>query len=203
VDTTQIVTQIVQRAMQQLQTLVQDLVEDQPDLSPAQTRWFEGLMGVGRTVLTQWLRAQATPTKTVVCSDCGQALSCHRRPARTLLTMFGEVACQRGYYDCCPCQRSEKPVDEALGLDGVGGTKALPEVCAWVGAHEPFEAAANTVKKLLKLEVCPSTLYRQARRAGETVCAKEALERRWGRRSGRRWSRCPTPRNGCMCAWMG
>ncbi len=177
-DTTQIVTQIVQCAMQELQTLVQDLIEDQPDLYQAETRLFEGLMSVGRTVLTQWLKAQATPTKTVLCSDCGAALSCHRRPTRTLLTMFGEVACQRGYYYCRPCQRSERPVDEALGLDGCGVTKALREVCAWVGAHEPFAEAAKTVRKLLKLEVSPSTLYRQARKAGEMVCAKEELERR-------------------------
>jgi hypothetical protein len=97
VDTTQIVTQILQCAMQELQTLVEDLVENEPDLQQGETRLLEGLMGVGRTVLTQWLQAQATPTKTVVCSGCGQALSCHRRPSRPLLTTLGEVRCQRGY----------------------------------------------------------------------------------------------------------
>ena len=177
-DTTQIVTQILQCAMQELQTLVQDLVENPSDLYQAETRVFEGLMSVGRTVLTQWLQAQATPTKTVVCSGCGHALSCHRRPSRTLLTTLGEVQCQRGYYYCRACQQSERPVDEALGLDGCSVTKGLREVCAWVGAHEPFAEAAKTVAKLLKLKVNPTTLYRHARRAGQTVCAKEELERR-------------------------
>ena len=108
-DTTQIATHIVASAVKELHRAIQDLVENKSDLQQAETALFQGLMGVGRRVLQDWLTAQAQRSPPVVCPACGQALPCHRRRKRQWLTTFGAVAFERATYDCRACRKSLNP----------------------------------------------------------------------------------------------
>lgn len=107
------------------------------------------------------------------CPTCAQSLKivAHNRP-RTVESIFGKIKFERSYGYCSACEEHCYPADAALGLhDRAAASPRVQEIAALSVLRTPAGRAEEDVERLSGVEICASTLHREARRQGERALA--------------------------------
>ena len=115
--------------------------------------------------LTQKVATQ----QALVCPKCEQDLNVvdHHRQ-RTVESSFGKIRFTRSYGLCINCQEHIFPADVTLGLqERAPASPRLQEICALTALRAPAGQAESDVRRLTGINLCASTLHREARRQGE------------------------------------
>jgi hypothetical protein len=149
-----------------------------PDsLSQMEQGTRQGMLEVGRMLLTAWLavRNSPYPADTIPC-PCGA--SAHYREMRegVLLTTLGRVTYRRAYYLCDACHEGTYPLDERLGLRPGAISADLERLTALTGAHLPFAHGSDLFAALMLVNSSPQTIDKATQTFGAEV---EAVEAAW------------------------
>ena len=148
-----------------------------------------GMQSLGREVL-QGLVDIVGPGKStdpVECSKCGKTMAFVRYQRKWVQTLLGAIRPERAYYHCAECQRGYVPLDHQLGLGPDSLSGELEQALCLLVARMPLEETADTLQRLLKVQVDDNTVQRAARRVGlEMVTQQE-------RRAERAWRRAKPP----------
>jgi hypothetical protein len=145
----------------------------------------------GAAALMQLLQFEPPDAEhlTVPCA-CGGTARFKEMRAKSFLSVVGTVEVRRPYYHCSDCSKGRHPVDQELGVAGLGSSPGVRRMEAMVGAEMPFVPAREPMKELAGLEV-PAKAIEQAARP---LARKSPAET--GRRSTapNNWS-CPSSPN--------
>ena len=112
------------------------------------------------------------------CGKCGGAMRRRSRRPATLLTLFGSATVERWHWTCPGCGSRSCPLDAGLGVETGGGrlTPALRSVLGWAGAFASFRGAAELLRRVAGVAVCPKRVERSAKALGEELSARESAE---------------------------
>jgi hypothetical protein len=145
----------------------------QPGIQEIETMMREMLQQVGQKALGEYLSTQASiPGPTIVC-ECGGELTYQRKREASLLTVFGRVTYERGYYAGCKCGKGQAPLDLALGLTPGGVSAGLAELLALAGVELAFDHSRRWVEKYLLFQVSENTIRAVTEERGEWIEANE------------------------------
>jgi hypothetical protein len=148
-----------------------------------------GMQSLGREVL-QGLVDMVGPGKStdpVECSKCGKTMAFVRYQRKWVQTLLGAIRPERAYYHCAECQRGYVPLDHQLGLGPDSLSGELEQALCLLVARMPLEETADTLQRLLKVQVDDNTVQRAARRVGSEMVAQQE------RRAERAWRRAKPP----------
>lgn len=103
------------------------------------------------------------------CEQCGCGLNVkHKHRKRTVESSYGPIMFSRAYGLCPDCLKYSYPADSALGLqERASASPRVQEICALTTLRAPAGQAEADVRRLTGLNICGSTLHREARRQGE------------------------------------
>jgi len=107
---------------------------------------------------------------THVCEECGRTLSrqlqLHRR---TIESRHGELAIERPYFYCRPCQRGYHPFDQALELAPERKQYDLQRAAAELFTEVPFARASQIFERLTGIKMTDHCLQDVAANLGEVA----------------------------------
>lgn len=148
-----------------------------------------GMQSLGRETL-QGLVDMVGPGKStdpVECSKCGKTMTFVRYQRKWVQTLLGAIRPERAYYHCPECQRGYVPLDHQLGLGPDSLSGELEQALCLLAARMPLEETADTLQRLLKVEVDDNTVQRAARRVGSEMVTQQE------RRAERAWRKAKPP----------
>ena len=96
-----------------------------------------------------------------------------RKREASIVSVFGRVSYQRGYYAGCTCGQGQAPLDVALGLTPGGMSAGLAELLALAGIELAFDQSRRWVEKYLLFGVSENTIRAATQSRGERVRAGE------------------------------
>ncbi len=112
---------------------------------------------------------QVASEQSFECKQCGCGLNVkHKHRTRTVESSYGQIVFSRAYGFCPICLNYCYPADLALGLqERAPASPRVQEICALTTLRAPAGQAESDVRRLTGLNLCGSTLHREARRQGE------------------------------------
>jgi hypothetical protein len=117
----------------------------------------------------------------VECPKCEKKMAFVRYQQKWVQTLLGAIRPERAYYHCAECKRGYVPLDDQLGLGPDSLSGELEQALCLLVARMPLEETANTLQRLLKVEVDDNTVQRAAQRVGSEMVAqqKRRAEQAW------------------------
>jgi hypothetical protein len=122
---------------------------------------------------------EAAGKQDFVCNECNETLNIiDKQRKRTVKSFFGKISFGRGYGYCKSCGNYSFPADASLGLQGHAQTSPrIQEICALTALRAPAGQAESDIRRLTGIDLCSSTIHREARRQGErTLKLRDADE---------------------------
>lgn len=172
--TTEMINQMAKQMVAGMEEAVRtEMKEKQPGIQEIETMMREILQQVGQKALGEYLSRQASiPGPTIAC-ECGGELTYQRKREASLLTVFGRVTYERGYYAGCECGKGQAPLDLALGLNPGGVSAGLSELLALAGVELAFDHSRRWVEKYLLFQVSENTIRATTEERGERMQTNE------------------------------
>src|SRR5690348_10152125 len=150
-------------------------------------RWLETLLA--------WRIANA-PAAARRQGACGHRQRLVGRRTKTLVTLLGQVTWSRPYYQCqavaargaaesaepdAVCGHGEAPADAALGVVGRRTSAGVQAAVGYLAAQMPLEQAAESLRRLLPLEMTGRQVEALIQPVGAALLAQEeaAVESRF------------------------
>jgi hypothetical protein len=93
---------------------------------------------------------------------------------KRVVSMLGEGAMKRTYYECRQCGAHAFSKDEALGMKSTSFTPGVRRAVARLSASEPFEGASRTLWELCGINVCSKDTERIAESIGDAIKAERS-----------------------------
>lgn len=159
--------------------------ENSANIQTVETVLRDFLRQVGQAALGQYLSDQPSiPGPTIPCA-CGGELTYQRKREASIVSVFGRVHYQRGYYAGCACGQGQAPLDTALGLTPGGVSAGLAELLALAGIELAFDQSRRWIEKYLLFGVSENTIRSATEERGERVQAceqdlrQQAQQPRW------------------------
>ena len=81
-------------------------------------------------------------------------------------TLLGAIRPERAYYHCAECRQGHVPLDHQLGLGTDSLSGELEQALCLLVARMPLEETADTLQRLLKVQVDDNTVQRAALAGG-------------------------------------
>jgi len=108
-----------------------------------------------------------------VCNKCNKKLNIiDNNRKRIVKSLFGKISFKRRYGLCKECCNYSAPVDALLGLqEHAQASPRIQEICALTALRAPAGQAESDIQRLTGIELCSSTIHREARRQGERALA--------------------------------
>ena len=121
-----------------------------------------------RKALERMIR-EAADKEAFECRECREKLNViDKRRKRTIKSFFGKVSFERSYGYCKRCCNNSFPADVSLGLqEHAPASPRIQEVCALTALRAPAGQAEDDIRRLTGIDLCASTIHREARRQGE------------------------------------
>jgi hypothetical protein len=137
----------------------------------------------------------------VTCPGCQQTAAFHGYRSKEPLSLFGPIACKRGYYYCGRCGQGLFPWDNTVGLTPKRLTPAAEEIVSLAGAlSQSFEEAADKLlPKMTGIRLAETTVQRTTEAAGERLGEQLQAGRTLGRRRDWSWHK---DAQGRQCAYV-
>ena len=109
-----------------------------------ETRLREFLREVGAQALGKYLEQQDEQLRgqEVICA-CGEVMHYVCKRSATIVSVFGRVSYQRGYYLCEQCHVRQAPLDRRMGIEAGQVTAGLAELLALAGVEIACEEATR------------------------------------------------------------
>jgi hypothetical protein len=165
-----------------------EAVED-GDLKAAEETIYQGIFHIGRKLLEGRMAKGKEPVPTNIQGECGhdQKLVAYRK--KKLITMFGEVEFERGYYQCQideeqdnehdqtqPCSHGRALADELWGIKGTRTTPGVQQYISYLCSMLTFDEAAEAFRRVLPGKMSARQALNLARPVGRALAAKEDAE---------------------------
>jgi hypothetical protein len=117
--------------------------------------------------------------ETAVRCQCGERCRYKGEQERQQETLVGPLRYRRGYYYCGECHRGHYPLDKVMPVGPGQFSRQLQETMALAGAIQPFEPAAEQVRRMVGVVVSASAVERVTEGSGLVLEAqyKEQRER--------------------------
>ena len=149
-----------------------------------------GLHCLGNKVLQGLIDVVGTgkTADAVPCPRCGESMAFVRYQGKWVQTLLGTIRPERAYYHCADCQQGHVPLDHQLGLGADSLSGGLEEVLCLLAAHMPLEEAADTLRRLLMIQVDDNMVQRAALRVGSALVAQQE------RRAEEAWKTAQPPK---------
>ena len=127
----------------------------------------EALRQIGIQALGQLLSSlQTTPESEMDC-ECGGILKYQRMRTATVISVFGRVTYERGYYAGCKCGKGKSPLDERFGLEPGCVTSGLAALLALAGIEFSYDESPKWLDEYLLFEVSENTVRSETEQMGE------------------------------------
>jgi hypothetical protein len=143
----------------------------------------EGMQSLGKEALQRLVDLVGTgkTAEPVGCPQCGQKMAFVRYQRKWVQTLCGAIRPERAYYHCVECRRGYVPLDHQLGLGSDSLSGELEQALCLLVARMPLEETADTLRRLLRIEVDDNTVQRAALRVGSELAArqKRQAEQAW------------------------
>jgi hypothetical protein len=147
------------------------------------------LLRVGAKVYEEYLREKKNGYEGagVTCPGCEQAAKFQGYRTKEPVSLFGPIACQRGYYYCGRCGHGLFPWDETVGLTPKRLTPAAEEIVSLAGTlTDSFaEAAEKLLPRMCGLRLSETTVQRTSEAAGQRLKEQRAAGHTLGK--GQDW----------------
>ena len=134
-----------------------------------------GMQSLGREALQGLVDIVGTgkSTEAVGCPKCGKEMAFVRYQSKWVQTLLGAIRPERAYYHCAECRQGHVPLDQQLGLGADSLSGELEQVLCLLVARMPLEETADTLQRLLKVQVDDNTVQRAAQRVGSAMVAQQ------------------------------
>jgi hypothetical protein len=96
-----------------------------------------------------------------------------RYQGKWVQTLLGAIRPERAYFHCAECRQGHVPLDHQLGLGVDSLSGGLEEVLCLLAARMPLEETADTLRRLLMLQVDDNTVQRAMLRVGSELAAQQ------------------------------
>ena len=134
-----------------------------------------GMQSLGREALQGLVDMVGTgkSTEPVGCPKCGKKMAFVRYQRKWVQTLLGAIRPERAYYHCAECRQGHVPLDHHLGLGSDSLSGELEQALCLLVARMPLEETADTLQRLLRVEVDDNTVQRAALRVGSELAARQ------------------------------
>jgi len=134
-----------------------------------------GMQSLGREALQGLVDMVGTgkSTEPVGCPKCGKKMAFVRYQRKWVQTLLGAIRPERAYYHCAECRQGHVPLDHQLGLGSDSLSGELEQALCLLVARMPLEETADTLQRLLRVEVDDNTVQRAALRVGSELAARQ------------------------------
>lgn len=115
--------------------------------------------------------------------ECGHQQHLVGSRPKQVLTLVGQVTFHRPYYQCvfespqqreeAQCTHGEAPADALWGVQGRRTTAGVQQTVGYMAAQVPLEAAAETFRRLVPLEMSARQVLNLIQPLGEQIAAHE------------------------------
>jgi hypothetical protein len=143
----------------------------------------DGMQSLGEDALQRLVDLVGTgkSAEPMGCPECGQNMAFVRYQPKWVQTLCGAIRPERAYYHCVECRRGYVPLDHQLGLGSDSLSGELEQALCLLVARMPLEETAETLQRLLRVEVGDNTVQRAALRVGSELAArqKRRAEQAW------------------------
>ena len=109
------------------------------------------------------------------CTCGGRAKRQLRRAAR-MMSVFGWIKYERGYYHCSYCGKRGYRLDVGQGLRAGQASSEMARLMSMAGVTTSFAEASQQIKDYLLVEVSPNTIRKESYAAGRRQAEREAQE---------------------------
>lgn len=124
----------------------------------------------------------------MTCPHCGESARCNGFRPRRLVTLLGDVRCERHYYHCAACHQGSFPLDGILGLRHHDLTPAADEIVCLAGLEDSFAVGAEKLlRRMAGLRLSESSVQRATEAAGERLAEAQAAGATFGPRHPWAW----------------
>lgn len=111
------------------------------------------------------------------CPVCKKEMHYKGMKPKEISSMIGEVKLNRGYYYCEQCQSGLFPLDQQLDVKERNWSESIIREATWLsGKAGSFEEAEEILRRIAKIEMDDSTIWRHVEKRGEIM--REAEEKR-------------------------
>lgn len=141
------------------------------------------LQAIGQRALGEMLSLQDEHNfgRVERCTCGGKARRISRRKAK-LLSVFGWVDYQRGYYHCERCGRRMALLDEDQGISAGQAGRNMAKLMTMAGITVSFEEASKQLEEYLLVAVSPNTIRKETLAAGERQKEIEAQQEQYSQK---------------------
>jgi hypothetical protein len=129
-----------------------------------------GAKGLGQVLSKQ---DEAKKRKRVEECACGQAAEYQRKRGAVVVSVFGRVQYERGYYLCPHCHQGHAPLDRELHLSAGEVTAGLGSLLALAGVEASFEQGKRKIQRYLGIEVSDNTIRKETELFGRLQAEAE------------------------------
>lgn len=186
-----VVNEVMGQFGKMLQKWVQDFSQSEiVTLDELEETVRGGLHSVGNKVL-QGLVDVVGSGKTadaVPCPRCRESMAFVRYQGKWVQTLLGAIRPERAYFHCAKCEQGHVPLDHQLRLGADGLSGGLEEVLCLLAARMPLEETADTLQRLLMVQVDDNTVQRATLRVGSELAAQQE------RRAEQAWQAAEPPK---------
>jgi len=104
-----------------------------------------------------------------VCPECNERLNAAAyNRKRTVNAAFGKISYERDYGFCPLCLEYFYPADLMLGMaERATASPRIQECCSLMALHGPAGRLKDDLRRLTGIDICTSTIHREARRQGD------------------------------------
>ena len=148
-----------------------------------------GLQTLGKNVLQGLVDivGSGKTAEPVPCPRCGESMAFVRYQGKWIQTLLGTIRPERAYFHCAECRQGHVPLDHQLGLGADSLSGGLEEALCLLAARMPLEEAADTLRRLLMIQVDDNTVQRATLRVGSELAAQQE------RRAEQAWQTAEPP----------
>ena len=149
-----------------------------------------GLHALGNKVLQGLVDVVGTgkTADAVPCPRCGESMAFVRYQGKWVQTLLGAIRPERAYFHCAECEQGHVPLDHQLGLGADSLSGGLEEALCLLAARMPLEEAADTLRRLIMVQVDDNTVQRAVLWVGSELAAQQE------RRAEQAWQAAEPPK---------
>jgi hypothetical protein len=104
---------------------------------------------------------------------CGEQAEFQRKREAVVVSVFGRVHYERGYYLCPACHQGQAPLDQELHLAAGEVTAGLGSLLALAGVEASFAEGCRKIKRYLGIEVSDNTIRKETELFGQLQAEEE------------------------------
>jgi hypothetical protein len=130
-----------------------------------------GAKGLGRVLSEQ---DERKARKAVIPCPCGKHARYQRKREAVVVSVFGRVQYERGYYLCAQCHQGQAPLDLEMHLAAGAVTAGLGSLLALAGVEASFDEGRRKIQRYLGVEVSDNTIRKETELFGQLQAEEEA-----------------------------